>query len=58
MREVALRHMTSPIPTAHTETPTLHGVFHILCKHIPHDLGADLAHVQFLGKPVKGRALR
>lgn len=58
MRKVALQHMTSPIPTTHTETPTLHGVFHILCKHIPHDLGADLAHVQFLGKPVKGRALR
>ena len=58
MRKVTLQHRTSPIPTTHTETLTLHGVFHILCKHIPHDLGADLAHVQFLGKPVKGSALR
>lgn len=40
-----------PSQQQHTQTPTLHGVSHILCKHIPHDLGADLAHIQFLGKP-------
>lgn len=48
------KQMTVDPPRQHTQTPTLHGVFHILCKHIPHDLGADLAHVQFLGKPVRG----
>ncbi len=39
----------------HTLKPTLHGIFHILCKHVPHDLSADLAHIQFLGKPKTGR---
>lgn len=46
---------TRALAPSNQQKPTLHGVFHILCKHIPHHLCTDLAHIQFLWKPARNK---